>query len=84
MKNTEDKNKDQLDTIKDQGEKNLQILAKKAGQVNDVKNIFFRNKINFEALKFMINLTNKLKRLIIQKLSALAHQLGIKLILPSF
>ena len=82
LKNIEGKNKDQLDAIKDQGEKQLQILAKKTNQMDDFKNVSFRNKLNSEAKKIMMKLKNKVERLIIQNLSALA-QVSISIILPS-
>ena len=40
-----------MDAIKDQGKKQLQILAKKTNQVDDFKNVSFRNKLNSEAKK---------------------------------
>ena len=83
LKNIEGKNKDKLDAIIDQGEKQLQILAKKTNQVDDFKNVSFRNKLNSEAKKLMMKLKNKVERLIIQNLSALA-QVSISIILPSF
>ena len=51
LKNTESKNEQKLEAIKDQGKKQLKILAKKTGQIDDFKNIFFRNKLNSEAKK---------------------------------
>ena len=85
LKITEDKNKDQLDTIKDQGEKNLQILAKKTGQVNDVKNIFFRNKINFEAIKVYDKFNEKNKKINYTKVvcigSSIRHQINFTIFL---
>ena len=51
VKNIEGKNEQQLEAIKDQGKKQSQILAKKKDQVNDFKNMFFRNKLNSEAKK---------------------------------
>ena len=70
----------QLEAVKEQGEKQLQILAKKTNQVNNFKNKYFRDS---EAKKLMMKLRNKVKGLIIQNLSALA-QLIINIILPSF
>ena len=43
LKNIEGKNEQQLEVIKDQGEKQLQIFAKKTNPVHDFKNISFRN-----------------------------------------
>ena len=51
LKNIEGKDEDQLKAVKVQGEKQLQILAKKTNQVDDFKNISFRNKLNSEAKK---------------------------------
>ena len=43
--------KDQLDAIKDQREKQLKIPAKKTNQVDDFKNMCFRDKLISEAKK---------------------------------
>ena len=49
FKNIEGKDEEQLKTIKEQGEKKLQILAENTNQVDDFKNICFRDKLNSEA-----------------------------------
>ena len=51
LKNIAGKNKQQLDAIKDQAKKQLQILAKKTNQVDDFKNVSFRDKQDSEAKK---------------------------------
>ena len=42
FKNIEGKNEQKLKAIKDQGEKQLQIIANKTDQIDDFKNIFFK------------------------------------------
>ena len=49
LKNIEGKNEQQLEAIKDEEEKQLQFFAKKINQVDDFKNISFRNELNFRA-----------------------------------
>ena len=51
LKNVEGKNEQQSEAIKDQGEKQLQIFAKKTNQVDDFENVPFTNKLNSEAKK---------------------------------
>ena len=51
LKNIEDKNEQQLNAIKDQGKKQLQILAMKINQVDSFENVSFRNKLHSEAKK---------------------------------
>ena len=46
LKSIEDKDEEQFKAIKEEGEKQLLILAKKTGQIDDFKNIFFKNKLN--------------------------------------
>ena len=83
LKNIEGKNEQQLDAIKDQGKKQLQILAKKTNQVDDFKNVSFKDKLNSEAKEAYDKVKNKVKKLIIQNLSVLVHQPSIIIILPS-
>ena len=84
LKNSKGKDEEQLKAIKEQGEKQLQILAKKTNEVDDFKNIYFENKLNSGSKnKLIMKLRNKVKKLNIQNLSALAHQLSIIIILPS-
>ena len=49
LKNIKGNNEQQLEAIKDQGKKQLQILAKKKDRLDDFKNILFRNKLHSEA-----------------------------------
>ena len=58
LKNIEGKNERQLQAIKDQ-EKQLQIFAKITNQVDDFKNVSFKNKLNSKAKKLMMKLRNK-------------------------
>ena len=51
LKNIEGKNKQQLEAIKDQEEKQLQTFTKKTNQVDDFKNVSYRNELNSEAKK---------------------------------
>ena len=74
LRNIEGKDEEQLKAIKEQGQKQLQILTKKTDQVDDFKNIFFRNELNSEAKRAYDEVEEHSKRFIIQDLSALAHQ----------
>ena len=58
LRNIEGKDEEQLNSIEEQGEKQLQILDKKTDQVNDFKKILFRNKLNSEAKKQIKNFKN--------------------------
>ena len=51
LKNVENKNKEQLTKIKDQGQKQLKILVSKMNKEVDFKKISFKNKLNFELTK---------------------------------
>ena len=68
LKNIESKNEQQLDAIKDQGKKQLQILAKKTNQVDDFKNVFFRDKLNSEAKKAYDEIKEQSKKIDYTKL----------------
>ena len=50
VKNIEGKN-EELKAIKDQGEKQLQILTSKTDKEIDFKNVSFKNKLNPESIK---------------------------------
>ena len=82
LKNIEGKDEEQLKAIKDQGEKQLQILTRKTGKEVDFRNVSFKGKLDSESKKSMIKLRYRVKGLIIQNLSALA-QVSINIILPS-
>ena len=84
LKNIEGKDEKQLKVIKDQGERQLEILTSKTDKKVDFKNISFKGKLDSESRKTIITLTNKIKRWIIQNLSALAQVSNITIILPSF
>ena len=49
LKNIEAKDEEQLKAIKDQGEKQLQILTKKINKVADFKNVSCKDKQNSES-----------------------------------
>ena len=51
LKNTEGNDEEQLKAIKEQGEKQLQILVTKINQVDDFKSIYLRDKLNSAAKK---------------------------------
>ena len=51
LKNIEGKNKQQLDEIKVQGKKQLQIFTKKINKLDKFENVSFRNKLDSEAKK---------------------------------
>ena len=53
LKNIEGENKDHLDAIKDLRKKQLQILTEKTNQVDGLKNISFKNKLNSKAKKIL-------------------------------
>ena len=50
LQNIEGKNEHQLEAIKDQGEKQLQIFTKKRGEVDGLKNISFKNKLKSKGI----------------------------------
>ena len=83
LKNIEGKDEEQLKAIKDQEEKQLQILTRKTGKDVDFRHVSFKGKLDSESKKPIIKLRNRVKKLIIQNLSALA-QVSISIILPSF
>ena len=60
LKNNEDKNKDQLDAIKDQGERQLEAISS-SSETNQPHRIEFGNKNNQEARKLVdeIKRTNR-------------------------
>ena len=51
LKSTEGKNKEQLETIKDQGEKQLQILTSKTNKKVDFINISLKGRLDSESTK---------------------------------
>ena len=51
LKNIEGKDEEQLKAIKDQGEKQLQILTRKTDKVANFKNVSFKDKLDFELKK---------------------------------
>ena len=51
LKNVENKNKEQLTKVKDQGQKQLKILVSKMNKEVDFKKISFKNKLNFGLTK---------------------------------
>ena len=65
LKNIEGKVKEQLKAVKDQREKQLQILTKKRDKVADFKNVSFKVKLDSESKKLIMLLRNEVKRLII-------------------
>ena len=73
LKNIERQDEEQLKAIKYQREKQLQILTKKTDTIVDFKNVSFRSKVYSESKEPIMKLRNKVKRLIIQNLSALAQ-----------
>ena len=83
FKNIEGKNEEQLNWIEDQEEKQSKVLNNKTKKEVDFKNVSFKNKLNLESKKSTMKLRNKVKRLIIQNLSALT-QISISIISPSF
>ena len=83
LKNIEGRNGEQLETTKDQGKKQLQILTSKTDIRVHLQNVYFKDRLGFESKKFLMTLKNKIKRLIIQTLSALAQVSNITIILPS-
>ena len=50
LKYIESKNEHQLEAIKDQGEKQLQIFTKKRGEVDGFENISFKNKLKSKGI----------------------------------
>ena len=68
LKNIEGKNEQQLDAIKDQRKKQLQIFAKKTNQVDDFKNVSSRDKLNSEAKKAYDEIKEQSKKLYYTKL----------------
>ena len=75
LKNIEGKDEERLKAIKDQGEKQLQILTKKTEKVMDFKNISFKDKLNPESkngYNAYNELRNEVKGLIIQNLPPLS------------
>ena len=68
LRNIEGKDEELIKAIKEQGEKELQILAKKTNQVADFKNIFFRNKQNSEAKKAYNKIKEQSKKIDYTKL----------------
>ena len=51
LKSTEGKNKEQLETIKDQGEKQLQILTSKTNKKVDFINVSLKGRLDSESAK---------------------------------
>ena len=49
----------------------LKVLTEKLNEDDDFKNISFKNNLNPESIRVYLKLKNKIKRLIIQNLSAM-------------
>ena len=61
----------------------LKVLTEKLNEEDDFKNISFKNNLNPESIRVYLKLKNKIKRLIIQNLSAMV-KVRIIIILPFF
>ena len=78
------KNKEQLKKVEDQGERQLKMLHKKINKEVSFENIPRLINWILKQLKSLMTLRNKIKRFIIQNLSAMTQVSSITIILPSF
>ena len=78
------KNKEQLKKVEDQGERQLKMLNKKINKEVSFENIPRLINWILKQLKSLMTLRNKIKRFIIQNLSAMTQVSSITIILPSF
>ena len=84
LKNIKVKNKEQLKKVEDQGERQLKMLNKKINKEVSFENIPKLINWILKQLKSLMTLRNKIKRFIIQNLSAMTQVSSITIILPSF
>ena len=61
-------NEEQLETIKDQGKKQLQLLTNNTNKESDIKSMSFKNKLNFESSKIYNDIREQYKNIDYTKL----------------
>ena len=61
-------NEEQLETIKDQGKKQLQLLTNNTNKESDIKSMSFKNKLNFESSKIYNDISEQYENIDYTKL----------------